>query len=384
MKIAVVNLITRTPTRTPNKRKRIVSPIDSNKDAMIVKLALEMQSLGHEVVLYVSDLFKPINNEDLGLEIVYLKTYISGLPELPFVPSLIGQLRNNYEVVLTSEAFQWATVFAVLARLFSRKRKPKIFVWQELAIHQRTLRRLPSIFFYQLILRFLLDWQIFRYIPRGIRAKRFLLQQGIKSNKITACIPHGIDQHVFFHQAGNAARKHILSPALLWERKGIDVLLRAFLIIRDEGLDIDLIIQGDGPDWAIYEKMAREMGIDRFVYFNRARVNHVEMRKLYSEAAVTVVASRRDNMLLSIMESLACGTPVIVSDAVDNAEDILEYGGGYVFPSENHLILAKQIMGILMTEDVSAALKECATLAAERYKNNNIAVSFINEFLKIE
>ena len=151
MRIAVVNLITRTPT------KHKVPPIDSNKDAMIVKLALEIQAHGHEVVLYVSDLYKPMNNEDFGLEVVYLKTHFRWLPELPFVPSLIGQLRKNYDIILTSEAFQWATIFAVLAQLSSLKCKPKIFVWQELAIHQRALWRLPSIFFHQILLRFLLD-----------------------------------------------------------------------------------------------------------------------------------------------------------------------------------------------------------------------------------
>ncbi|MGZ5017288.1 MAG: glycosyltransferase family 4 protein [Methylobacter sp.] len=378
MKIAVVNLITRTPT------KHKVPPIDSNKDAMIVKLALEMQALGHEVVLYVSDLYKPIHNEDLGLEVVYLKTHLQRLPEIPFVPSLIGQLRNNYDIVLTSEAFQWATIFAVLARLFSWKNKPKIFVWQELAIHQRTLWRLPSIFFHQFLLKFILDWMISYYIPRGIRAKRFLVQQGLKDKKIGSCIPHGVDSNVFFHQASNSTRKYILSPARLVEEKGIDVLLRAIRIIRNEGLDIDLIIQGDGPSKEIYEKMAIEMEIDKFVFFNQVKVNHEEMRKLYSGALITVVASRRDNLLLSVMESLACGTPVIVSDAADNAEEISEYGGGFVFPCDNHLILAKQVMDILMTEGVSAELKEGVIYAAERYKNSNIAAKLISEFQKAE
>ncbi len=378
MKIAVVNLITRTPT------KHKVPPIDSNKDAMIVKLALEMQALGHEVVLYVSDLYKPINNEDLDLEVVYLKTYFRGLPELPFVPSLIGQLRNKYDIILTSEAFQWATIFAVLAHLTSWQLKPKIFVWQELSVHQRTLRELPSKFFHQLLLRFILDWMIFRYIPRGIRAKHFLIQQGIKDRKIISCIPHGIDPHVFFPQASNATRKYILSPARLVEDKGIDVLLRAFRNIHDEGLDIDLIIQGDGPDREVYERMTKEMEINKFVFFNRTRVNHEGMRKLYSEAAITVVASRQDFMLFSIMESLACETPVIVSDAVDISEEISEHGGGVIFPCDDHLILAKRLIDFFRADGALAVFKERAIQAAERYKNNNIAVELINEFLKTE
>ncbi|MDP3818094.1 MAG: glycosyltransferase family 4 protein [Methylotenera sp.] len=376
MKIAVINPITRTPT------KHIVPQIDSNKDAMIVKLALEMQALGHEIVLFVSDLYKPVNEENLDLEVVYLKTYIRGMPEIPFAPSLIGRLRNQYDVVLTSEAFQWTTVFAVLARLLSWKRKPKIYVWQELSVHQRVLRRLPSIFFHRIILRFFLDWQIFRYVPRGMRAKHFLNQQGIKNNRFISCIPHGVDQRVFFHQTSTPPRKYILSPARLVADKGIDTLLRAFRVTRDEGIDVDLIIQGDGPDLALYENMAREMEIDKFVYFNRARVNHAGMRKLYSEAVFTVIASRRDFMLFSIMESLACETPVIVSDAVDISEEIAEYGGGLVFTCDDYVMLAKQMIDFLIDQSAATEIKKRVIQAASRYKNNNIAREFINEFKK--
>ena len=164
MKIALVNLITRTPTR------RVVPEIGSSAEAMIVKQALEFKSQGHYVVLYVSDLYQPGNEEDLGIRIVYLKTLLSGFPEIPLVPGLIAQLRNRYDFVVTSEAFQWATIFAVIARLTSWKRKPRIYVWQELSVHQRVLKKLPSMIFHQLVLRFCLDWQIAKYIPRGLRA----------------------------------------------------------------------------------------------------------------------------------------------------------------------------------------------------------------------
>lgn len=374
MKIAIVNLITRTPT------KRIVPPIDSNKDAMIVKLALEIQALGHEVVLYVSDLYKPILKEELGLEIVYLKTYIRGLPELPFVPSLFSHLRNKHDIVLTSEAFQWATIFAVLARLASWKRKPRIYVWQELSVHQRALKKFPSIIFHRILLRFLLDWQIFKYIPRGLRAKKFLMNQGVAMDRFVEPIPHGVDQTVFFHEPGKVCRRYVFSPSRLVQDKGIDTLLKTFKVVRDSGIHFDLIIQGDGPDASIYESLVTELSLNGVVFFNKNRVSHDEMRRFYANASLTVIASRRDFMLFSVMESLVCGTPVVISDAIDIAEEIQEHGGGEVFACDDYEMLAARIIKIFNNPDIEFALKVSAAQVSRRYTNKYIAQKFVTLF----
>lgn len=373
MKIAIVNLITRTPTN------RKVPAIGSNKDAMIVKLALELKALGHEVVLYVSDLYKPVEAEDLGFEVVYLKTYLTGLPEIPFVPSLVGHLRNRFDVVLTSETFQWATIFSVIARLLSFKQKPKIFIWHEISVHQRAFKQIPSKVFHRIVLKYLLDWQIDCYIPRGRRAEKFLLQQGIANEKLTKPISHGVDQHDFFHESVITNRDYIFSPSRLVADKDIPTLLKAFHTLRQHGVDVDLVIQGDGPDYIACKELAINLQIDQFVFFNRSRVYHDEMRKLYSNAQFTVIASKQDFMLFSVMESLICKTPVIVSDAIDIADEIAAYGGGLVFESGNHEMLFKQMISFWQKSNQSSLL----TVTSEqekKYKNSTVAIELMNVF----
>jgi len=373
MKIAIINPITRTPTN------HVVPKIGSNRDAMIVKLAGEMAALGHEVDLFVSDLYRPEVDEDVGVTVVYLKTYFGRFPEIPFMPSLITRLRNQYDVVLTSEAFQWATLFAVLARLLSFERRPRIFVWQELSVHQRMLRTLPSLFFHRIVLPVFAPG-IDGFIPRGERAARFLLAQGVRREKMLPAISHGVDQTRFSNDHRSGDKTYFLSPSRLIFEKGVPTLLEALGKLRNDGVVVKLIIVGDGPDADKLMELATSLGVVGQVEFMRQRVDHHVMRDLYNNAIATVIASRRDFMLFSIMESLVCGTPVIVSDAVDISENVARSGGGIVFPLNDSVSLAAAMLEMFKDKALRSKYSEQASELGGDFTNAHVAQELIKLF----
>lgn len=377
MKIAIVNPITRTPTN------HVVPRITSNRDAMIVKLANELMAAGHEVDLYVSDLYRPVVEEDLGVPVTYLRTYVRGLPEIPFTPFLIARLRNKYDVVLTSEAFQWATLFAVLARWLSFGRKPRIYVWQELSVHQRMLRSLPSRIFHRMVLPVFTPG-IHGFIPRGERAARFLLMQGVKKDKLLASVSHGVDQTRFFHAESAGRRTYFLSPSRLVEEKGIASLLGALARLKAQGVIAHLIIVGDGPDAGRFLEMAASLGVSDQTRFVRERIDHAAMRDLYANAIATIVASRRDFMLFSIMESLVCGTPVIVSEAVDISVNVGQSGGGMVVPVDDEQALASAMLEMVRDESCRAKLAAQAAELGKTFTNAQVARSLIARFSGVD
>ncbi|MBN8777999.1 glycosyltransferase family 4 protein [Thiobacillus sp.] len=375
MKIAIVNPITRTPT------KHVVPKIGSNRDAMIVKLAREMAALGHKVDLFVSELYKPEVDEDVGVTVIYLKTYFPGFPEIPFMPSLIARLRDKYDVVLTSEAFQWATLFAVLARLFSFKKRPRIYVWQELSVHQRMLRSLPSLFFHRIVLP-VFGPGIDGFIPRGDRAARFLLEQGVRKEKVLPAISHGVDQTRFGNDLQTGDRTYFLSPSRLTSEKGVSTLLEALGRLRDEGVAVKLIIVGDGPEADEFMELATSLGVADQVEFIRHRVDHEVMRDLYNNAIATVIASRRDFMLFSIMESLVCGTPVIVSDAVDISENVACAGGGIVVPVDDSQSLASAMLELFRDKALRSKYSEQAGEVGRGFTNDHVAQALLKRLFE--
>lgn len=93
----------------------------------------------------------------------------------------------------------------------------------------------------------------------------------------------------------------------LSEEKGPDVLIRAAALA---GVAVDIV--GDGPERAALEALATQLGAR--VRFH-GRLPRAEVLAKMRAAAVTVVPSRcYENQPLAVLESFACGVPVIGSD----------------------------------------------------------------------
>ncbi|MDD5757108.1 MAG: glycosyltransferase family 4 protein [bacterium] len=371
--LALVNLITQTAlTRTK------APLVKSNKDAMIVSIAAALKKQGVMTDLFVSDAYRPARNEDIGVDIYYLPTkwkWVFWPSCIPFTPGLVSRLKDRYDVVVCSELFQLATVLAVIAKIISKK-KMKIIVWQEMARHQRIMGQFMSKIYHSVVVRYFMDRHIDLYIPRGESAKQFLLSQGIKVEKISDIIPHGINPAKFYCDPAVMKERYIFSPSRLVYSKGVDVLLRAFEIVSKEVPDVRLIIQGDGPQLAEYQQLAREIRIDKRVIFSTERISHDEMREKYQKALMTVICSRKDLMIFSAMESIACGTPVIISTGADSHANFLDGKGGLVFTSENYVELSKCLILFIKDETFRNNMEGMAIQKSEAFFNNKLCKMF--------
>jgi len=377
MKIAIVNLITRSPLAHGT-----IPTISSNKDAMVVKFAYSLAREGFNVDIFVSDAYKPVKEEHLDVNLLYLPTVWATILRpglLPFTPGLFLLLRNRYEVIITSEIFQLGTMLAVIAGIFSTKKKPKIIVWQEMSRYQRFFRRIPAIIYYRFFWRLFFKNYVWRYVPRGKLAYDFLLRQGIPRHLVSEPIPHGIDENIFFADPSVKRGNYFFSPCRHIFSKGVDVLLRGFAHARENSRtmsDVRLLIQGDGPLLEENKRLAEELGIIDYVEFATKHIDHVTMRKLYQSAIATVISSRFDLMIFSPMESLICGIPVIISSGVDIHYNFKDNKGGIIFPSENHLELARLLTRIANDNTYRQQLVQGALEKAPTYYNKSVVKHF--------
>lgn len=376
MKVAVINLITRTPL-VHNE----VPQVKSNRDNIIVKFAKALRKQGIDLDLFVSDAYKPIVKETLDVKVIYVRTlwkFIFWPSRLPFVPALFAKLRNKYDIVVCTEAFQWGTVFAVLSKLFSFKRKTKVIVWQETSRHQQLFKKLPSLIFHKLILKFFLDKHIAKYIPWSEPSKQFLIKQGIKKNKITCSISHGFDQNVFFYDSNIEKDNYIFSPSRLIDFKGVDILLKAFAIVKEKLNNIKLLIQGEGPNLEEYKALSSRLKINKKVKFDIVRIDHNEMRIRYNKALVTIIATKRELCNISVLESIACGTPVIVSTGADNHIAFLDGRGGMVFNSGDYNELANAIVKIIKDDTYRNSMGKWALEKSKLYSHDYLCKFFVD------
>jgi glycosyltransferase involved in cell wall biosynthesis len=115
-------------------------------------------------------------------------------------------------------------------------------------------------------------------------------------------------------------------------RKGIDLLLSAFAGLVDSGMDLRLVLVGREAELPELLKGLDGRVRERIVYAGFQAPE--DLPKFYAEADIFVLPSRYDGWGVVVNQALGAGLPVICSDAVGAAEDLVEPGAnGYIFPS---------------------------------------------------
>ena len=157
---------------------------------------------------------------------------------------------------------------------------------------------------------------------------------GAPADRISV-VPCGVNAGLFQPQDKNASRlalglgdeKIILFVGRIEALKGIDNLVQAIGLLRSHMPARLLVIGGDEhsqAEIARLKAMTRELGISDAVEF-LGTVPQKLLPLYYSAADVSVVASYYESFCLVILESLACGTPV-VSTNVGVAPSVIRNG----------------------------------------------------------
>jgi glycosyltransferase involved in cell wall biosynthesis len=157
-------------------------------------------------------------------------------------------------------------------------------------------------------------------------------------------IPNGVELPTPAPLHPSTSQPHLLTMGRLTQQKGIDILFRAMTQLRD--LDFALDIGGDGPDRALLENMARELGIEDRVNF-LGWVPRDRIAQTFHNASVFVLASRIEGMPNVVLEAMAYARPVICT-RVFGADELVEDGvTGVQIDIENEAQLADALRRLI-------------------------------------
>ena len=146
-----------------------------------------------------------------------------------------------------------------------------------------------------------------------------------------ARIPNAVDTDTFAPAEGpESDPATILCVARLHEvQKRLSDVVRALAQLPP---DWRLQFAGSGPDQAMLEALARELGVADRVHFLGFVGDASELRRLYREASVVALPSAYEGLPMVLLEAMSCGTPVVGSNIAAIAEVIDDGETGLLVP----------------------------------------------------
>ncbi|WP_159600149.1 glycosyltransferase family 4 protein [Agromyces humi] len=169
-------------------------------------------------------------------------------------------------------------------------------------------------------------------------------------------IPVGYEPGTFHPEPGMERRAdQVLAIGRSFFQKNLAMTLRAWERLRNDS-DARMTLFGSEPDIAV--------GIDvEYV----VRPTDVEVRKLYSSATCFVQTSIHEGFSLPLLEAMACGCPVITTDAHGNRDFCIDEVNCLIVDQDDSDGLARAISRLLGDEELRRKFSESGLETARRY-----------------
>lgn len=228
------------------------------------------------------------------------------------------------------------------AALWARQHGVPLILWSESTAQD--MRRNHVLV--EFMKRFFRSW-CSAFVAAGIASRAYLLALGAPK-MLVFIAPDAVDVRLFAEQAENARMKadqirteHELPPRYflyvgrLVEEKGVFDLLEAYARLDETRRSrIGLVFVGEGPIRANLTQRASKIssGVVKFCgWVHRERIS-----EFYALAAALIFPTHSDTWGLVVNEAMACGLPIVASDAAGCVPDLVHLGeNGFSFRSRD-------------------------------------------------
>ena len=185
------------------------------------------------------------------------------------------------------------------------------------------------------------------------------------SNRVYLNVPYFSDLRPYFSIQRGQKRPDLcrfMFSGSFVRRKGIDLLVAAFIELVGRGSDAELHLLGDGPLKAALR--TRTCAIADRVHFHGFRQWN-ELPAFYANANVLCAPSLYDGWGMIVPEGLASGMPVISTDRTGAARELITQDCGWVIPAgDKDALLDAMIRAATLPTAERNRMSECARLVA--------------------
>ena len=161
-------------------------------------------------------------------------------------------------------------------------------------------------------------------------------------------------------------------------RKGLDVLLKAFPLIRREFPQIRLLVAGPGD---MDDALAQMSEQDAAAITKMGLVDTETKSRVFASGTIYVAPNTGgESFGIVLLEAMASGTPVVASD-LDAFQRVLNYGdAGHQFVNEDPDSLAQTLINLLRDEDELARLHQAGLERANEFDWSTVARDIVEVY----
>lgn len=176
--------------------------------------------------------------------------------------------------------------------------------------------------------------------------------------------------------------RYILYVGTIQPRKNIDMLVKAYSkLVKTKGVTHKLVITGrKGWLYGPLFELIKSEGLEQNVIFT-GFVSDEELPYIYNGAELFVYLSLFEGFGIPPLEAMACGVPVICSDATSLPE-VVGDAGILVNPMDQEGV-EKAILSVLESPSLSLEMRERGFLQARKYSWERTAIETLRVYKKL-
>jgi glycosyltransferase involved in cell wall biosynthesis len=366
-------------------------PYIGGAETYVSNLARNLVALGHEITVYCGD--RPLAAGALydgEVKVVRMRVPLSfyGTPLARFPASFAT---GDFDIIHCNFPNPYFTVISAAASRLEGV--PAVLTWHNdlpavtrAAATLVSINNIASVAYLTPYSKIIVTTNIYAKNSKMLRRERRKVE----------VIPNGVDTKTFnpqvecewvkekYHLKGYKTLIFVGALTTWHTYKGLDVLLKAFSLVRKDCDMLKLLIVGGGNLLDHYQRLAQETGADDRVVFS-GRVGDGALPACYAASDFAVLPSRdsSEGFGLALLEAMACGKAVIGSGVGGIPEVIEDWKNGILVKPRDPEALANAIHALYMDDEVREKMGVAGREFAESRDWNIIAQKVSSLYHKV-
>ena len=204
----------------------------------------------------------------------------------------------------------------------------------------------------------------------------------IKKEKISI-VPNGVELKQF--ESKLKRKRQIIFSGVMYEHRGLDILMKAVPIIIKKISDIQIVLVGNGPELENIKKIVKDTNIESNITF-LGWVEHEKIPKILKESIIGIGPLRstdvtKNTLPIKILEYMAASLPIVAKNGTIPSDILIDGENG--FSIQNSTDLAEKIIKLLENKKMLEKFGENSKKMVEKFDWKNISQMIIDDYSKI-